>query len=171
MQFQQFHSHTIIVIHPGSLNLRIGRASDMKPLTVLHAIARRCLPNGTRYRDPFLPPRVEIVRIICYFVVQFLGSFRFADTGNWRGTISSLAYITILFAIGWNQTLCYSTPTNCSFQSTITAWGFREQWGWMGESWRGCGCWQWCKCVDLRLPFFVVQFFFVDTSYESSWGF
>ncbi|KAK7101992.1 actin-related protein 8-like [Littorina saxatilis] len=33
---------TVIVIHPGSYNLRIGRASDAYPVTVPHCIARRC---------------------------------------------------------------------------------------------------------------------------------
>lgn len=54
------HSKSIIVIHPGSLNLRIGRASDLNPATILHAIGRRCYPNGHRYRDTFLPPRSEL---------------------------------------------------------------------------------------------------------------
>ncbi|CAH2004535.1 unnamed protein product [Acanthoscelides obtectus] len=57
---EQIHSKSIIVIHPGSLNLRIGRASDLNPLTILHAIARRRLPNGHEYNDPFLPERVEL---------------------------------------------------------------------------------------------------------------
>lgn len=39
-------SKNIVVIHPGSLNLRIGRASDLNPVTVLHAIARRRKPGG-----------------------------------------------------------------------------------------------------------------------------
>ncbi|XP_005093366.1 actin-related protein 8 [Aplysia californica] len=35
---------TIIVIQPGSVNLRVGRASDAFPITVPHCIARKC-PN------------------------------------------------------------------------------------------------------------------------------
>lgn len=54
-----YHSKSIIVIHPGSLNLRIGRASDLNPITVLHAIARRRYPYGEVYKDSFLPPRVD----------------------------------------------------------------------------------------------------------------
>ncbi|KAG5865088.1 hypothetical protein JTB14_028192 [Gonioctena quinquepunctata] len=57
---EQVHSKSIIVIHPGSLNLRIGRASDLNPLTVLHAIARRRLPYGHSYRDTFLPERIDL---------------------------------------------------------------------------------------------------------------
>ncbi|XP_065363772.1 actin-related protein 8 [Calliphora vicina] len=50
----------IIVIHPGSLNLRIGRASDLNPLTILHAIGRRrkqTLQNNPKlqHHDPLLP--------------------------------------------------------------------------------------------------------------------
>ncbi|KAJ8976225.1 hypothetical protein NQ317_013617 [Molorchus minor] len=57
---EQVHSKSIIVIHPGSLNLRIGRASDLNPLTILHAIARRRLPGGHTYMDPFLPERIDL---------------------------------------------------------------------------------------------------------------
>lgn len=32
---------TVVIIHPGSLNLRLGRASDTYPVTVPHCIARR----------------------------------------------------------------------------------------------------------------------------------
>ncbi|KAJ8949260.1 hypothetical protein NQ318_022773 [Aromia moschata] len=57
---EQVHSKSIIVIHPGSLNLRIGRASDLNPLTILHAIARRRLPGGQTYMDTFLPERIDL---------------------------------------------------------------------------------------------------------------
>ncbi|CAH0551733.1 unnamed protein product [Brassicogethes aeneus] len=57
---EQVHSKSIIVIHPGSLNLRIGRASDLNPVTVLHAIARRRLPGGTPFSDDFLPQRIDL---------------------------------------------------------------------------------------------------------------
>lgn len=43
---EHVQSQNIVVIHPGSLNLRIGRASDLNPVTVLHAIARRRKPGG-----------------------------------------------------------------------------------------------------------------------------
>lgn len=58
-----FHSKSIIVIHPGSLNLRIGRASDVNPITVLHAIARKKYKAGQKYDDVFLPPRVDLVTL------------------------------------------------------------------------------------------------------------
>ncbi|XP_023307114.2 actin-related protein 8 [Lucilia cuprina] len=54
----------IIVIHPGSLNLRIGRASDLNPLTILHAIGRRRkqTPQNNpklQHHDPLLPSMPE----------------------------------------------------------------------------------------------------------------
>lgn len=57
-QFQQFPTHNIIVIHPGSLYIRMGRASDLIPVKSLHCIARRRKPGGTVYKDPFIPPAV-----------------------------------------------------------------------------------------------------------------
>ncbi|XP_075154874.1 actin-related protein 8 [Haematobia irritans] len=48
----------IIVIHPGSLNLRIGRASDLNPITILHAIGRRRKDSqqyDTKYNDALQP--------------------------------------------------------------------------------------------------------------------
>lgn len=50
----------IIIIHPGSLNLRIGRASDLNPLTILHAIGRKRKQNlqndsKLQHHDPILP--------------------------------------------------------------------------------------------------------------------
>ncbi|KAK7788285.1 hypothetical protein R5R35_013901 [Gryllus longicercus] len=56
---EQIQAQTIIVIHPGSLFLRMGRASDLNPHTILHAIARKRLPGGIVHRDPFLPPQVS----------------------------------------------------------------------------------------------------------------
>ncbi|XP_061387748.1 actin-related protein 8 [Musca vetustissima] len=54
------HAQKIIVIHPGSLNLRIGRASDLNPITILHAIGRRRKVEQKHdtnlvYHDPLLP--------------------------------------------------------------------------------------------------------------------
>lgn len=56
--FQQVQAHMIIIIHPGSLNLRIGRASDVNPHRILNAIARRRKPQGKVYRDTVLPRSV-----------------------------------------------------------------------------------------------------------------
>lgn len=56
----------IIIIQPGSLNLRIGRASDVTPHRILHAIARRRKPRGYIHRDTILPPTaLEVIQIIC----------------------------------------------------------------------------------------------------------
>ncbi|XP_060528431.1 actin-related protein 8 [Cylas formicarius] len=57
---EQIQSKSIIVIHPGSLYLRIGRASDLNPLTILHAVARRRKPGGVEYSDSFLPDRIDL---------------------------------------------------------------------------------------------------------------
>lgn len=46
----------VIIIHPGSLYIRIGRASDVNPITVLHAVARKRYPGGISHVDPLLPP-------------------------------------------------------------------------------------------------------------------
>lgn len=59
--FQQMQSQSIIIIHPGSQNLRIGRASDLSPHLILHAVARRRLWNGKSYEDQLLPPSVQPV--------------------------------------------------------------------------------------------------------------
>ncbi|XP_037934661.1 actin-related protein 8-like [Teleopsis dalmanni] len=54
-------ANKIIVIHPGSRNLRIGRASDLNPITILHAVGRKHrLESGlTSYQDGMLPPLLE----------------------------------------------------------------------------------------------------------------
>ncbi|KAJ6636053.1 Actin-related protein 8 [Pseudolycoriella hygida] len=58
---EQVQAQQIIIIHPGSFNLRIGRASDLNPHRILHAVARRRKPGATAYSDPFLPPSVTKV--------------------------------------------------------------------------------------------------------------
>jgi len=47
-----------IVIHPGSLHLRIGRASDPAPHRLIHCVARRRREGGLEHRDSLLIPRV-----------------------------------------------------------------------------------------------------------------
>lgn len=54
-------TQNIIIIHPGSLYVKIGRASDLNPYTELHAVARKRLPGGLVHRDPILPPLVPKV--------------------------------------------------------------------------------------------------------------
>lgn len=52
---QQIQSDFVIVIHPGSRTLRIGRATDTLPVTVPHVIARRHKQSGQpKYEDAWL---------------------------------------------------------------------------------------------------------------------
>ncbi|XP_030640691.1 actin-related protein 8 [Chanos chanos] len=52
---EQIQSNFIVVIHPGSKTLRIGRATDTLPVTIPHVIARRHKQTGQpRYEDPWL---------------------------------------------------------------------------------------------------------------------
>ncbi|XP_044738543.1 actin-related protein 8 isoform X2 [Chrysoperla carnea] len=56
---EHIQTKSIIIIHPGSLYLKIGRASDLNPHTVLHAIARRRKRGGLVYKDTFITPAVN----------------------------------------------------------------------------------------------------------------
>lgn len=52
---EQIQSNFVIVIHPGSRLLRIGRATDNLPVTIPHVIARRHKQNPqTSYEDSWL---------------------------------------------------------------------------------------------------------------------
>ncbi|XP_047458481.1 actin-related protein 8 [Mugil cephalus] len=52
---EQIQSNFVVVIHPGSRTLRIGRATDTLPVTIPHVIARRHKQNGQpRYEDAWL---------------------------------------------------------------------------------------------------------------------
>ncbi|XP_062248080.1 actin-related protein 8 [Platichthys flesus] len=52
---EQIQSNFIVVIHPGSRTLRIGRATDNLPVLVPHVIARRHKQSGQpRYEDAWL---------------------------------------------------------------------------------------------------------------------
>ncbi|XP_046593472.1 actin-related protein 8 isoform X1 [Neodiprion virginianus] len=55
---EQIQAQTIIIIHPGSMNLRMGRASDLNPNVLLNAVARKRLQGGLEYKDPILPSQV-----------------------------------------------------------------------------------------------------------------
>ena len=61
--FASLEPTSVVVIHPGSLNLRIGKASDTSPITIPHVIARR---NKSRnnlipcQEDPYLIPAAKI---------------------------------------------------------------------------------------------------------------
>lgn len=41
--------------------LRMGRASDLNPCTMLNAVARKRLAGGLEYKDSLLPPTVPRV--------------------------------------------------------------------------------------------------------------
>ncbi|XP_065223415.1 actin-related protein 8 [Planococcus citri] len=58
--FQEFGSEdtamkNAIIIHPGSLYIRIGRASDINPVTLLHAVATKRYTGGASHVDSLLP--------------------------------------------------------------------------------------------------------------------
>lgn len=54
----------VIIIHPGSLYIRIGRASDVNPVTLLHAVARKRYTGGASHVDPLLPQVLLKVRSV-----------------------------------------------------------------------------------------------------------
>ncbi|KAG7273287.1 hypothetical protein CRUP_009715 [Coryphaenoides rupestris] len=52
---EQIQTNFVVVIHPGSRTLRIGRATDTVPVSVPHVIARRHKQSGQpRHEDPWL---------------------------------------------------------------------------------------------------------------------
>lgn len=53
-------SSKTIVIHPGSLHLRIGRATDSQPVKVLHAVARKRKSGGKPYNDSYLVTKAKL---------------------------------------------------------------------------------------------------------------
>ncbi|XP_022193357.2 actin-related protein 8 [Nilaparvata lugens] len=57
--YNEHPAHKVIIIHPGSLYVQIGRASDVNPHTELHAIARKRLIGGQSHHDLLLPPTVK----------------------------------------------------------------------------------------------------------------
>ena len=55
LYLQQIQSNFIVVIHPGSTTLRIGRATDTLPASIPHVIARRHKQQGQPlYKDSWL---------------------------------------------------------------------------------------------------------------------
>ena len=55
LHLQQIQSNFIVVIHPGSTTLRIGRATDTLPASIPHVIARRHKQQGQPlYKDSWL---------------------------------------------------------------------------------------------------------------------
>ncbi|XP_014251830.1 actin-related protein 8 isoform X2 [Cimex lectularius] len=70
-------AQTIIIIHPGSMYLKIGRASDLNPHMELHAIARMRSKGGGVHVDTLLPqvitnldPNVELEVDYCRLQVS-----------------------------------------------------------------------------------------------------
>ena len=57
--------NAMIILHPGSRNLRLGRPSDSAPFTVLHAIARKqkqLAALAARRLDPYIVHLAKMVR-------------------------------------------------------------------------------------------------------------
>ena len=54
---------SVIIIHPGSQFLRIGRASDVNPKKILHAIARRRKSEKYKHADSIIVPRSNKVSL------------------------------------------------------------------------------------------------------------
>lgn len=64
-------TRNVIIIHPGSLYVRIGLASDPNPITVLHAIARKRYVGGLVHIDPLLPAthhKVRLEAVVCFSI-------------------------------------------------------------------------------------------------------
>lgn len=54
----------IIIIHPGSLYLRIGKASDLNPEMILNCVARRRKSKGAIHQDSILPEASKTKELI-----------------------------------------------------------------------------------------------------------
>eukprot|EP00092_Neocalanus_flemingeri_P004040 GFUD01004349.1.p1 GENE.GFUD01004349.1~~GFUD01004349.1.p1 ORF type:complete len:538 (+),score=120.50 GFUD01004349.1:322-1935(+) len=53
-------SGNVVIIHPGSLYLRIGKGSDASPVKIIHAIARRRKSEGVAHQDTLLIPQAKL---------------------------------------------------------------------------------------------------------------
>lgn len=53
-------SANVVIIHPGSLYLRIGKGSDNSPTKIVHAIARRRKSEGVAFQDPLLIQQTKL---------------------------------------------------------------------------------------------------------------
>ena len=62
-----------IVIHPGSLHLRIGRACDSLPVTLPHCIAWRSRNSGYSNVVPWLSRPETEVKTHCFDISLFSG--------------------------------------------------------------------------------------------------
>ena len=54
----------IIIIHPGSLYLRIGKANDLNPEMILNCVARKRKSKGLIYQDSILPEASKTKELI-----------------------------------------------------------------------------------------------------------
>ncbi|CAG7815434.1 unnamed protein product [Allacma fusca] len=115
---QALQASTILVFHPGSRNLRFGRASDAQPETIIHAIARRrnhgqsgtscsknihhdsLIPLGARKIISKFPPEVESARLqLCHTLQTSLktdGSPRYATPSQQIAAYNKRSKIEII---------------------------------------------------------------------------
>ena len=79
--------------------LRMGRASDLNPCTMLNAVARKRLPGGLEYKDSLLPQAVPRVSCFCkwYFYKDVSLSIAFSRRKSWHKQWKNLAckYLTL----------------------------------------------------------------------------
>jgi hypothetical protein len=66
-------SANVVIIHPGSLYLRIGKGSDTSPTKIVHAIARRRKPEGVARQDPLLIPQESYFSIHSFNIITKSG--------------------------------------------------------------------------------------------------
>lgn len=110
---QQIQSNFVVVIHPGSRMLRIGRATDTLPVTIPHVIARRHKQSGQpRYEDAWLLREGLNVRLclhsvqisLCHFSFALIASSPLSDR-NQR--------VTSRGRMGWKWSTRPSGPRRC----------------------------------------------------------
>lgn len=91
-EYPEKNAQKIIIIQPGSLYLRMGRASDLNPQQVLHGIARRRTPNGLIHQDELLPTFPPLSREIFrkYDEIYQRIQMDFNERGGRRNISSSL---------------------------------------------------------------------------------
>lgn len=122
----------IIIIHPGSLNLRIGRASDLNPHRILNAIARRRRPGGKIHRDTMLPPAVQKVTNSRAAVIFLYSKKKKQNKSNHpakqrtrpgagRMSSANIAHAAVVLAIGRTAAIRNASATNCRIQSARNA--------------------------------------------------
>lgn len=119
----------IIIIQPGSLNLTIGRASDVNPHRMLHAIARRRKPRGHIYRDTILSrTQTDVIHHIPFQIdteVAHTCPFVWTEQGVHerarRCSAASFPHTTVVLAVGWSATVRHSVAADRHIQSSCNA--------------------------------------------------